>query len=59
MGTCESCLWGRMFTPRPDEIERFGDDVMGCVKSGFEGYTNKTKSCEFYQPKDTDNADKP
>ena len=47
-GRCATCGSGRLFTPRPDEIERYGVDVMGCNRRGFEGYTEKAGTCEAH-----------
>jgi hypothetical protein len=48
---CMDCFHGRVFKPRADEIERYGVDVMGCQRSGWEGYTGKYSTCEAFYPK--------
>ena len=51
MLTCQFCIYGNQFTPRPDEISRFGDGVMGCNRPHYEGYTGKNANCEAFYPK--------
>lgn len=48
MLTCQFCIYGDLFNPRPDEIERYGPDVMGCKRLHWEGYTNKRANCEHF-----------
>jgi hypothetical protein len=48
---CEFCIYGDLFNPRVDELERFGPDVMGCKRPHWEGYTNKQANCEHFHPR--------
>lgn len=43
--TCEHCVYGHKFTPRPDELMRFGASVMGCKLRNYEGYTKTDSTC--------------
>lgn len=45
---CADCARGNHFEPRPDEVERFGEDVMGCNRPGWEGYTTRESTCEAF-----------
>ena len=47
--TCENCLFGDKFKPRLDEIARYGEEVMGCDRYGYEGYTQRTATCEAFR----------
>lgn len=49
MLTCQFCRFGAKFIPRADELALFGDDVMGCIRPNWEGYTHKTANCEAFQ----------
>lgn len=50
MLTCQFCRYGDLFNPRPDELEKFGDGVMGCKRPNWEGYTQKTANCDAFFP---------
>lgn len=47
-GTCATCKMRDEFSPRQDEVDRFGADVMGCSRLNYEGYTWPTATCEAY-----------
>ena len=47
---CDNCAWGRLFKPRPDEVARYGENVMGCTRLNWEGYTQRDDKCEAFRP---------
>lgn len=48
---CDNCLYGNRFDPRPDELDRYGPDVMGCKLPGWEGYTRRWQLCVAWAPR--------
>lgn len=45
---CAHCRHGHHFTPRADEIARYGESVMGCRRPNWEGYTRWNSVCEAF-----------
>ncbi len=47
---CDNCTFVRRIKPRPDEVEKYGPNVMDCRRYGWEGYTQPEDVCEAFRP---------